>query len=146
MMRSGGTLDEGMPWRPWLERMAAGLRGALLAHRDGARMVSGTYLTDDAVLQAMELPLARLVRAGFAVRDAVLAWRAVYAYTIGFVIEEQATHPRPGERDPRFDVEARSRRIGAQHSTGLRAGSSNADGDRPETRRPPSCVCVVRAS
>jgi TetR/AcrR family tetracycline transcriptional repressor len=36
----------------------------------------------------------------------------VYSYVIGFTIEEQAVRPLAGERDPRYEVENRARRIG----------------------------------
>jgi Tetracyclin repressor-like, C-terminal domain len=35
--------------------------------------------------------------------DAVCSWTTVYSYTVGFVIEELAVYPRPGERDKRYD-------------------------------------------
>ncbi|HEY6686034.1 MAG TPA: TetR/AcrR family transcriptional regulator C-terminal domain-containing protein [Propionibacteriaceae bacterium] len=43
--------------------------------------------------------------------DAVRAWGTAYSYVIGFTIEEQAVRPLPGERDPRYEVESRARRI-----------------------------------
>jgi hypothetical protein len=48
----------------------------------------------------METPLRVLTTAGFPLADAVLGWQTVYSYVIGFVIEEQAVHPRPGGDRP----------------------------------------------
>jgi hypothetical protein len=65
-------------------------RRALLSHRDGATMVSGTYLTDPGVLRGQEARLASLARQGFTVADVVRAYQLLYSFTIGFCIEEQA--------------------------------------------------------
>ena len=77
-------------------------------------MFSGTYLTDDSLLEWTEVPLGKLTDVGFSLRDPVLGFFAVYAYTIGFVIEEQAVHPRPGEFDARYDPAKRAERIDAE--------------------------------
>jgi len=49
--------------------------------------------------------------AGFSVRDAVRGYFAVYSYTVGFTIEEQAVYPRPGERNEQYDLAKRAERI-----------------------------------
>ncbi len=86
-------------------------------------MFSGTYLTDDALLGAMELPLRKLVDAGFSLRDAVGGLSTICGYTIGFASEEQAVHPRPGERDERYDPSRRAQSIDAEeHPLALAAG------------------------
>jgi TetR/AcrR family transcriptional regulator, tetracycline repressor protein len=102
------------PWQQWILRSNRDLRAMLLSYRDGAKVFSGTYLTDDTLLQATELPLRKLTAAGFSVRDAAHGWATAYSYTIGFVIEEQAVQPRPGERDNRYDPSHRARRLDAE--------------------------------
>jgi TetR/AcrR family transcriptional regulator, tetracycline repressor protein len=76
-----------------------------------AKVFSGTYVTDDSVLTAMEVPLRVLTAGGFSLPDAVRGWGRAYSYVIGFTIEEQAVRPLAGERDPRYDVDSRARRI-----------------------------------
>jgi len=104
----------GRSWAEWVAGSARGLRRMLLGYRNGAKVFSGTYLTDDALLGAQELPLRKLTDAGFSLGDAVRGYSTVYSYTIGFVIEEQAVQPRPGERDERYDPEKRAQRIDAE--------------------------------
>lgn len=102
-----------LPWAEWTAASMQALRRALLRYRDGAKVFSGTYLTDDALLEAQELPLRKLTNAGFSLPQAARAWSTLYLYTIGFVIEEQAVHPRPGEHDERHEPAKRARRIDA---------------------------------
>ena len=87
------------------------LRKTLLRYRDGAKMFSGTYLTDAELYAPMEANLRRLTREGFTLRQAVVGLGALYSYTIGFVIEEQATQLAPGEPNPQYDLAARERRV-----------------------------------
>jgi AcrR family transcriptional regulator len=113
------SVDELVPpatpdWREWMAATGRGLRAVLLRHRDGARMLSGTYLTDDRMFSAMEHALGRMTAAGLSLRDAVIGLNVVYSFTVGFVIEEQAVHPRPGERDERYDLAARDERVDAE--------------------------------
>jgi AcrR family transcriptional regulator len=102
-----------LPWAGWMAASMQALRRMLLRYRDGAKVFSGTYLTDDALLEAQEVPLRKLTSTGFSLPQAARAWSTLYLYTIGFVIEEQAVHPRPGERDERYDPAKRARRIDA---------------------------------
>jgi TetR/AcrR family transcriptional regulator, tetracycline repressor protein len=102
------------PWAESMARSMRALRRMLLGYRDGAKVFGGTYLTDDTLLESMELPLRKLTDAGFSIRDAVCSWTTVYSYTIGFVIEEQTVYLRPGERDKRYDPSRRARRIDAK--------------------------------
>src|SRR5262245_29574907 len=81
---------EGLHWRDFAAEYARGLRRMLLRYRDGAKAFSGTYLTDAAMFAAMEGALRRFVDAGFSLRDAARGLGALYSYTVGFAIEEQA--------------------------------------------------------
>jgi TetR/AcrR family tetracycline transcriptional repressor len=98
-------------WRQWALYFGLEMRRMLLRHRDGAKMFSGTYLTDDSVFESMEVTLRRFVDAGFSARDAMCAFKTIYSYTVGFTIEEQAVLPKPGKRDPRYDLTRRAQRI-----------------------------------
>lgn len=106
-----GPQVERTDWAGYLRATARSLRAMLLAHRDGARMFSGRYLTDDAVLARMEEPLGVLTDAGMPLAEAVLAWLTLYDFVIGFVIEEQAVRPRPDEPDERYQPDRRAARI-----------------------------------
>jgi AcrR family transcriptional regulator len=106
-----GVPTESANWVELAESYGRGLRGMLLSHRDGAKMFSGTFLTDDSVYASMERAIRTLTDAGFSARDAARGLNTIYCYTVGFTIEEQAVHPRPGERDEKYDPAARARRV-----------------------------------
>jgi hypothetical protein len=74
-------------------------------------MFSGTYLTDATLYVPMDASLRKLTIAGFSLRDAVIGMGALYCYTVGFVIEEQAVHPMPGSSDAKYDLAHRDARI-----------------------------------
>jgi AcrR family transcriptional regulator len=109
-------------WRDFAVRYASGLRRMLLSHRDGAKVFSGTYLTDPTVFGAMHFALDVFVREGFSARDAALALGIVYSYTTGFVIEEQAVFPAPGQRDLRYEPRRRAQRIDERYSLAVEVG------------------------
>jgi TetR/AcrR family transcriptional regulator, tetracycline repressor protein len=101
----------GQSWAECMAESARGLRQMMLGYRDGAKVFSGTYLTDPTLYEPMELALRKLTDAGFSVRDAVRGFFTVYSYTIGFTIEEQAVHPRPAEFNEQYDLTKRAQRI-----------------------------------
>ncbi|MEV6523943.1 TetR/AcrR family transcriptional regulator C-terminal domain-containing protein [Longispora sp. NPDC051575] len=79
-----------VPWDEWLGDEVRRLRRVMLAHRDGARVLAGTHVTDPGLFRKMELTLRTLVDAGFDLRVAARSYPALLHYTIGFTIEEQA--------------------------------------------------------
>ena len=103
----------GVKWDKWAMAYGKGLRRILLLHRDGARMVSGTRLTDNSLYAPMELALRTLVDAGFSSYLSLVALSTIYSYVVGFVIEEQAVCPRPGERDEFYSPQQRGQRVDA---------------------------------
>ncbi|MDX2707197.1 TetR/AcrR family transcriptional regulator C-terminal domain-containing protein [Streptomyces sp. PA03-6a] len=112
--RGMGQEVPGSDWRDWIATACRGTRAALLAYRDGAKVFSGTHLTDDSHAGALERYLGAFVEQGFRVEDALNAWFTAYTFTIGFVIEEQAVQPLPGRRDPRYDTDERQARLGGE--------------------------------
>ena len=88
-MMTGAGQAVGMDWRTLLRALAHSERGLLLEYRDGARLVSGTFLTDDDALRAIEKPLSALVSEGFSPVHAQRALSTMNAFVIGYVIEEQ---------------------------------------------------------
>ena len=98
----------GERWQDWLVGLAGRLRLALLAHPDGARLVSSAQLSET-MATITERALATLVAQGMPLREARLVVLAVERFTVGHVLEEQA--PRPDESVlAGFDLAAFSRR------------------------------------
>jgi TetR/AcrR family transcriptional regulator, tetracycline repressor protein len=110
-LQESASLETLADWREWASASYVGLRKILLRYRDGAKMFSGTYLTDAELFAPMEANLRRMTSAGFTLRQAVVGLGALYSYTVGFVIEEQATRFAPGVPNPQYDLAARERRI-----------------------------------
>ncbi|GIH99844.1 TetR/AcrR family transcriptional regulator C-terminal domain-containing protein [Planobispora takensis] len=85
-----GPPREGESWQSWLARRARSYRRALLAHRDGARVVAtATDLGPEAVGN-LNTEMAAMLTHGF---TPVLALRTITTlshYALGFVLQEQA--------------------------------------------------------
>ncbi|RKT53766.1 TetR family transcriptional regulator [Saccharothrix australiensis] len=106
---------DGLPdhWRDRARELAHRYRRALLAHRDGARVVAGTYAAEPATLGLAEALVDALSRGGCPDREAVwTCWSIVY-FVLGLVQEEQA----------------------APHAAGDRFAALVAEGDYPALRR-----------
>jgi TetR/AcrR family transcriptional regulator, tetracycline repressor protein len=104
-------LDESQSWQDWASMYCIGLRRTLLRYREGAKIYSGTYLTDPALYAPMEASLRKLTNSGFTLRQATISLGALYSFVIGFVIEEQAVHPLPGEFNPQYELAHRNARV-----------------------------------
>ncbi|MGC2999945.1 TetR/AcrR family transcriptional regulator C-terminal domain-containing protein [Streptomyces sp. G35A] len=100
-------------WQERLLKANRGLRTALLAYRDGAKVFSGSRFTGIEHAEQMEEVLRLLTAAGFTLAGAARALTTTYVYTLGFVTEEQGVQPLPGERREGFDVEERARAMAA---------------------------------
>jgi TetR/AcrR family tetracycline transcriptional repressor len=79
-------------WQDWLIGVAERLRRALLAHPDGARVISASQLSVK-MAAISELAISTLVGRGVPLRQARLIVLTVERFTVGHVLEEQA--PRP---------------------------------------------------
>jgi TetR/AcrR family tetracycline transcriptional repressor len=77
-------------WEDWLVERSAAMRRVMLRYRDGARVVAGTNVTHPASMRIAELVLRTLQDAGFPLDYAARSYPALYHYTVGFTIEEQA--------------------------------------------------------
>jgi TetR/AcrR family tetracycline transcriptional repressor len=78
-------------------------RRAMLAHRDGARLVAGYLPMTDAILEATERGLALMRAAGLPLARAAYFGDTVASYVTGFVLQEQATpdaEPAGAEASP----------------------------------------------
>ncbi len=105
------ALPPRLPWDQAMTAFARIMRRALLGHRDGAKVFSGTYLTDASVLKAQEDGLAALAAEGFAVRDVIRAFALLYNFTVGFCIEEQAVAQTAATGDDRYSLDRREGRL-----------------------------------
>ncbi|GAA2831885.1 hypothetical protein GCM10010441_65590 [Kitasatospora paracochleata] len=110
------------PWQEQLALTCRTLRRALLGYRDGAKVFSGTRLTDTGHGERLEGQLRAFVRAGFDLAGAVEAYFTAYTFTVGFVIEEQAVQPMPGERSPGYDPTDRAAALGPDLPLSAAAG------------------------
>jgi len=88
----------GEDWRAWLLENALSFRRALLSHRDGARIHAGTG-PEPGEYDCAEAQVRLLCEAGFAPGEALFAMIALSRFTVGWVLEEQATAQDAAERD-----------------------------------------------
>jgi len=102
-------------WQDWLIGLAEQLRRALLAHPDGARIISASQLSLN-MAAISELAMSTLVARGIPLRQARVIVLTVERFTVGHVLEEQA--PRPdAEALKDFDMAA----FTEQHPTAVAA-------------------------
>lgn len=84
------TADE--TWQDWLVNMCRRLRKAMLAHRDGARVVAGAHVYPAITLmRLLEAGLESLTSAGVERKHASLIIMTAVHFVFGNVIEEQAS-------------------------------------------------------
>ncbi|MEV6633543.1 TetR/AcrR family transcriptional regulator C-terminal domain-containing protein [Actinoplanes sp. NPDC051470] len=96
--------DPAQPWPEWLSGLAERLRRALLAHPDGARVISAAQLSTT-MAAISEQAMSTLVARGVSLRQARVSVLTVERFTVGHVLEEQA--PRPdAEALKDFDMAA----------------------------------------
>lgn len=80
---------ENMTWQDWLLEAGSQFRAALLAHRDGARVIAAAQAST--VLAAFsEQAMAVLVAQGQPLRRARLLVLLIERFTLGLVLEEQS--------------------------------------------------------
>jgi AcrR family transcriptional regulator len=98
-------------WKVWAQAFGHGLRATLLAHREGARMVSGTRFTNTTYLETTERIGQHMRANDFSARAAVVLFSTIYNYTLSFVMEEQAVFPVRGKRAPQYALAKRNARL-----------------------------------
>lgn len=77
-------------WDEQLRAIAIGMRDLMLAHRDGARLMSGFQDPGEEAVAAFHDLAAALTAAGIPTETAAVAVDTVLAYVNGYTIEEQA--------------------------------------------------------
>lgn len=89
----------GQPWWEWLAERSRAIRRASLARRDGALVMLGNRPTLDS-LPGIEHLLSVLSETGLPPHEALEAVLALGTYTMGWVVEEQATRRRSRDGSP----------------------------------------------
>lgn len=132
MRRVSTALSQLSPSAGWRDDLAAHariLRAEFLLHRDGARIFSGTRITDPEVIRAREPWFARWTEQGLTLTEADDATDLVVAFVVGFVIEEQERR-QSAETDPdRYSVTERDAWLGPDVPLVKEAGHLRDDGD-----------------
>jgi TetR/AcrR family tetracycline transcriptional repressor len=83
----------GEPWWDWIAERARAIRGAILLHRDGARVVAGNRPTPESAPH-IERVLSSLVGAGLTPPEALRFMFALTAYVSGDALETQSDSTR----------------------------------------------------
>jgi TetR/AcrR family tetracycline transcriptional repressor len=98
--------DEAREWDEWLYTLAHELRAAMLAYRDGARVVVGTHPgIEQMSLKLWDLSTRVLHNVGFRYGMAATITFTVINFTFGFVIEEQSSQlPEGGPKVQRGEL------------------------------------------
>ncbi|GIG23603.1 hypothetical protein Cch01nite_43270 [Cellulomonas chitinilytica] len=91
-------------WDEWLTGLAERLRRALLAHPDGARLISTSQLSLR-MAAISELAISTLAARDVPLRQARLIVLTVEHFTVGHVLEEQTGRPAADSAQD-FDLEA----------------------------------------
>jgi TetR/AcrR family transcriptional regulator, tetracycline repressor protein len=139
------ALPSGQPWDQAMAAFAAITRRALLSHRDGAKVFSGTYLTDASVLGAQEERLAQTVRQGFTLADVIRAYSLLYSFTVGFCIEEQAVAQVAATGDDRYSLARRAERLNSRTHPLVRQAGPEIFGD-PDVRFTDLVTVIIDAT
>lgn len=103
----------GETWDAFLRENARSFRRALLARRDGARLHAGSE-PDPGDLDMVEAQLAAVVDLGVPATQAMTLLIALGRYTVGCVLEQQATPPDAAEQQQVLDAAAASRPLLAE--------------------------------
>ncbi|SNR59473.1 TetR/AcrR family transcriptional regulator [Actinomadura mexicana] len=95
-------VGDSLPDAPWSEQLyilGDRLRTALLTHRDGARLVSGTHSTGANAVATAGVIVDILCRAGLTAAQAGSLSFALYYYVLGHTIDEQTQSHPPADDD-----------------------------------------------
>ncbi len=98
--------NDNREWEEWLNTLAHELRRAMLAYRDGARVVAGTHPgLGQVLIKLWDLTIRVLHNTGFSYGMAGTITVTVINYTFGSVIEEQSSQlPKAGPKIKRDEL------------------------------------------
>jgi len=106
-------------WDEQIRILADRLRTALVAHRDGARVVAGTFAPGANTIIGSDVAVQVLCAAGLPPAQAGWATYALFYYVLGHAIEEQALLELPPNRDWRDRTESLHVKVSQQYATAL---------------------------
>lgn len=115
----------GETWDGFLRENARSFRRALLARRDGARLHAGSE-PEPGDLDQVEAQLAAVVGLGVPVVQAMTLLIALGRYTVGCVLEQQATPPDAAQQQQALDAAAASRPMLAEAFASYRKAGPDA--------------------
>jgi TetR/AcrR family transcriptional regulator, tetracycline repressor protein len=124
------ALPPGDDWRADLTAYAHVLRTEYLVHRDGARIFSGTRITDPDVVRTKEPWFERWSTAGLKPADADDAIDLITAFVVGFVIEEQERRQAADTDPTRYSITQRETWLGEGAPLVKQAAHLHDDGDQ----------------
>lgn len=98
--------DDQREWKEWLNTLAHGMRAAMLAYRDGARVVAGSHpVIGQISMKLWDLSTRVMHNAGFSYGKAATITFTVINFTFGSVIEEQSSQlPESGPKVQRDEL------------------------------------------
>jgi len=97
--------DPTLPWRQQSEALLHESRRALLAHRDGARIMASTLPAGPNRLRLIEQGMSVLLDAGFSPRDAAYVGFLMNDYVTMFVVEETRFSETQGAESQPLDLD-----------------------------------------
>jgi AcrR family transcriptional regulator len=124
------AVPPGDGWRDDLTAYARVLRAEYLPHRDGARIFSGTRITDPDVVRAKEPLFERWTAVGWKPADADDAVDLVTAFVVGYVIEEQARRHAAVTDPERYSLGQRDAWLGDDVPLVTQAGHAQDGGEQ----------------
>lgn len=96
-------VDPLAPWKPQLRQHAMAARTVLTRHPWAVAVIDSRFPPGPAAMRHHENVLALLVRCGFTLETAALAYTMLDAYVYGFVMQDQAIEPSAETvREPTF--------------------------------------------
>ncbi|HEV2634130.1 MAG TPA: TetR/AcrR family transcriptional regulator C-terminal domain-containing protein [Actinocrinis sp.] len=110
-----------VPWPEQVRILAGRLRAALLARRDGARVVAGTFAPGANTIAGTDTAVQVLCRAGLPPAQAGWVSFALFYYVLGHTIEEQAQVRLPPGSDWRVRTERLDVEVSPQYAAALDA-------------------------
>jgi TetR/AcrR family tetracycline transcriptional repressor len=121
----------GSDWREDLAACARVLRAEYLRHRDGARVFSGARVSDLQVVVRIKEPRFRSwTEAGLTLQEADDAIDVVFAFVVGFVIEEQERLQSADADSTRYSLAERDAGLGEHAPLVKASGHLRDDGDQ----------------
>lgn len=117
-------------WPEQIRILSRRLRTALLSHRDGARVVAGTFAPGANTIVGSDMAVQVLCEAGLPPAQAGWASFALFYYVLGHTIEEQALRQLP----PDYGWRARTERLNVTVSPQYAAALDALTGSDPAER------------